>query len=500
LGLNFASNQLGVTIGGRAASNVSCFSTAAAPDGAPICSLTATVPPGTQGNADINVTTPIGNATVPGGFSYVMRSDFDLPSTAAPFEMILDKSRNRLLWTDTSTNQVVVYSLTTGQIEQTIAVGNTPAGLSLTPDGSDLLVVDSGDSMLNVYDANSLTLIQQASTPVPSIPLTITPVWVTAVANGKAFLLDTEDGYGGIPIYEYDIASNTFTQAGINGDQSSFSAASADGSTAFVGGEIWNASTNQFVPAYLSEDFSRALSSDGYAITEFLALYGKNGTVNGIAGMHYAMEDELDFNSVYGQKLNSTGSLSYLPETDRIRIVDVRHGQLLRTIMVPDGLNREAVEGMAIDPDGQTIYVLTQTGVTTLQFASDPLSIGEVQASGDQLTILGSGFASGATVEVDGVSAAVTVQNSQQILATVPSLSSGPHQIVVTLPSGESYSLDNALDISSSTSSTSSVQIARPFANPLAAAAPTHAPPISLWQRLRLNPARRQTNGQGLHF
>lgn len=483
-GLDFSTDELGVKIGGNAASNVSSQFIAISPYFAPVYFISATAPPGTESNAEIEVSTPIGSATLPGGFAYVKRTDFALPSTAAPFQMILDKSRNRLLWTDTSTNALVVYSLTSGQIEQTISIGNTPAGLSLTPDGSDLLVLDSGDFKIDVYDAQSLALIQRATTPGPSGSLI--PVWVSAVANGKAFLIFTINGYANLPVYEYDIASNTFTERSDSStDQSSFSAASADGSTAFVGPTIWNASSDKFVTAFLSEDYPRALSSDGYAITEYRALYGRGGTLNGVAGIRWALESNLDFNSVSGQKLNSTGSLSYLPETDRIRIFDVRHGQLVQTIMVPDGLNENAVDGMAIDPDGQTIYVLTQTGVTTLQFAADPLSIGEVQASGNQLTILGSGFNAEASVTVDGNAAAVNFKNSQEIIASVTSLSSGPHQIVVTLPSGTAYSLDNALDTSAGTVPPAiAARTGGTSARPPAPTVFGTFSRVSLWQRL----------------
>lgn len=483
-GLDFSADQLGVMIGDKAASNLTPNWIGISPYFAPVYALSATVPPGTEGNADIEVSTPIGNVTVPGGFTYVRRTDFALPSTAEPFQMILDKSRNRLLWTDTATNAVVVYSLSSGQIQQTISVGNTPAGLSITPDDSDLLVADFGDNKINVYDAQSLALIQQATVPTPAMSISPAPVWVAAVANGKAFVTDTENGSSNLPVFEYDIATNSFTQrSDARADEGSYAAASADGSTVFAGFNIWNAATDAFVPAFLSQDYPRALSSDGYVIAEYRMIWGKSGMINGIAGVRWSLQSDMDFNSVGGQKLNATGSLSYLPEVDRIRIFDVRHGQLIRTIMVPDKLNSKAVDGMAIDPDGQTIYVLTQTGVTTLQFAADPLSIGEVQATGNQLTILGSGFSPEATVTVDGSPAVVSFQNSQELIASVSSLSPGAHQIVIALPSGPTYSLDNALDAGTSGSGTAA-RIEPASAHTVAPAVLGPTPKQSLWQRL----------------
>jgi hypothetical protein len=132
-----------------------------------------------------------------------------------------------------------------------------------------------------------------------------------------------------------------------------------------------------------------------------------------------------------------------------------------------------------------SLYVLTQTGVTMLAFAADPLSIGEVQASGNQLTILGSGFSAQMSITVDGAPATMTYQNSQQIVASVSSLSSGPHQIVVTLPSGASYTLDNALDISAAAApSASATRSLRAPTNMPAPSVVGPAPREPLWQRL----------------
>ena len=444
-GFDFVSSAVSVSVGGQPASNATVQWQAGDPFPVPLYSISVTVPPGNQGSADIQVTTPIGTATLPSGFTYAQRTDTGLPRTASPFQMVLDKPRNRLLWTDTVANQIVVYSLNSGSIEQTVSTGSEPAGLSLTPDGSKLLVVLYQSNKLNVYDAGTLALLQQASTPATyQLIGAINPVFIAAVANNKAFLLSTFSGYGGMPVYEYDLASNSFTlRADGMADQSSLEAASGDGTVAFVGGGVWSAATDKFLPsAEGNGDSPRALNADGVVLSEFRAILDQEGRLVGVDGLQNLLLNGM--NPIPGQQLNATGSLAYLPETDRIRVFDVRHGHLIKTIMLPDGLSPTAINGLAVDPDGQILYVLTQSGVTKLKFASDPLSIGEVLIAGNQITILGSGFAQGAQVQIDGSSVPSSVQDSQHILLSSAAASAGSHTLAIVLPSGESYSLDDA--------------------------------------------------------
>jgi DNA-binding beta-propeller fold protein YncE len=442
---DFPSTDISVTVSGNPAPSIGTI-TAGAP-------IQVSVPPGTMGNAEIRVTTPIGSTTVAGGLTYAARSDFALPTSASPFQMILDKPRGRLIWSDTVANQLVVYSTASNSIVQTVPITGQPAGLSLTPDGTKLLVVNYSAKMLDVFDAASLTLLQQATPPAGTIFPTLTnPIFIVAVAGNKAFLLQSFQGSSDVSVYEYDIASNSFTlRSDIVADTYSVGAASADGSTAFVATSIWTAATDEFLPAHNAESFCTtaynfcgySLSADGAAIADGMVIFAQDGTLNNnIVGFVPGITDGF----VPGQKLNATGSLDYLPETDRIRIADVRHGNILKTLMIPDGLSNAAFDGVAVDPDGQVLYVLTNTGVTTFTFAADPLSIGEVQVSGGQLTLLGSGFASGMTLQIDGSAVPDTVVDSQHLTATLPALSSAAHSITATLPSGASYSLDNALD------------------------------------------------------
>jgi hypothetical protein len=141
-----------------------------------------------------------------------------------------------------------------------------------------------------------------------------------------------------------------------------------------------------------------------------------------------------------------------------VDIVDTRTGRLRLRVFLPEPLatlftDIDALHGsfLAVDENGQRIFVLTTSGLTVIQLANVPLSIGTVSpasalaAGGTTLTIRGSGFQSGATVTIGGKSAAAMFVDMNTLTVTTPPLTAGPQQILITNPNGDSDSLDAAL-------------------------------------------------------
>jgi hypothetical protein len=144
-----------------------------------------------------------------------------------------------------------------------------------------------------------------------------------------------------------------------------------------------------------------------------------------------------------------------------IDILDAHSGVLRLRVFLPqqfltavDGLHGEF---LAIDENGQRLFAITSSdgtpqhaALTVVQLAAVPLGIGTVTpnavaaSGGATLTIRGSGFQSATTVTINGKPASVTFKDANTLLVTTPSLSTGPQQIVVTNPDGESVSLDAA--------------------------------------------------------
>jgi hypothetical protein len=140
-----------------------------------------------------------------------------------------------------------------------------------------------------------------------------------------------------------------------------------------------------------------------------------------------------------------------------VDILDAHTGRLRLRIYLPEPLatlstDLDALHGsfLAIDENGQRMFALTASGLTVIQLAHVPLSIGTISpasapaSGGAALTIRGSGFQSGATMTIGGKSAATTFIDMNTLTLATPALSPGTQQIVVINPDGTSYALDAA--------------------------------------------------------
>jgi hypothetical protein len=111
----------------------------------------------------------------------------------------------------------------------------------------------------------------------------------------------------------------------------------------------------------------------------------------------------------------------------------------------------------AASSGGLVGVTLTVSGTSTAAPCSTPPTVlvpapNTVQAgTATQLTIPGTGFKTGATVNVGGSSlSAVTVNSASQITATtLTSIAAGVYNVTVTNPDGCSGTLNNALTVSS---------------------------------------------------
>jgi hypothetical protein len=175
--------------------------------------------------------------------------------------------------------------------------------------------------------------------------------------------------------------------------------------------------------------------------------------------------------AVPGVTLHPTGALIYDPFLDGsapaspsaagihggIDIRDAHSGQLRLRIYLPEpfAMLNSDVDGMhggffTTDENGQRLFVLTTSGLTIVQVANVPLGIGTMSpltgaaSSGSTVTVRGSGFQAGIQAILGGKSAAVTLKDMNTLTLITPALSSGPQQLVLTNPDGESVSLDTA--------------------------------------------------------
>jgi hypothetical protein len=159
-----------------------------------------------------------------------------------------------------------------------------------------------------------------------------------------------------------------------------------------------------------------------------------------------------------------TGPAPAAPSTNGIQggvdILDAHTGLLRLRILLPEPLatlstDVDALHGsfLAIDENGQRIFALTTSGLTVVQLAIVPLSIGAISPTavpafgGTILTVRGSGFQSGAAITIGGKPAPATFKDMNTLTVVVPALTPGPQQIAITNPTGDSYTLDAALTV-----------------------------------------------------
>lgn len=162
-----------------------------------------------------------------------------------------------------------------------------------------------------------------------------------------------------------------------------------------------------------------------------------------------------------GIKLNDAGSLAYVGDflnipvvgatsnQDVIDIFDVRHGDLRERVYLSEQFlpEQQAQNGLAIDPTGQNIFLLTSTGLTIVALDNVPLSIGSLSptsgASGSTITIRGSGFTQQTTATCNGSNATVTFVEADTLQLALPTaLAKGPASITLANPDGSTYNLD----------------------------------------------------------
>lgn len=468
-----------VTIGGQAATIVSIGPIANDTDGlTPLETMQVTVPPGTPGSADVTVTTFYGSTTLPGGVQYLANAQV-YPLTGQLNSIVYDQQRQRLYVANTNNNRVELFDLTTDAFLSPITVGNNPTYMALTPDGTELAVLNSTDNTVSVINPSTDAVIstesaltsQDQSCSAQAKSLTsLAPHRIvenvgcsTSNTGAIAHVLNLDTGViscTGVPGCD-STGTNLaigFTPAGM--------ASSPDGSTVFfTSGSVQTAllnltnsslTTGQGLPNGGSNPTSAAADADDNIFsTGFGTFNGQLGSLS-VAGLEYYFTlNSLEAEDPYSEALNPSGSLLFVPRTgsgvtSNVDVFDVHRGRLALRIRLPEG-TANTLNELALDETGTKLFVITQSGITVAQFAADPLSIASVTpssaAAGTQVTIRGSGFQSGATVTFGSSAATSTFVDSMTLQVTVPSLPSGPVQVTVTNPNGQQYSFDAAFTV-----------------------------------------------------
>jgi len=463
----------------------------------PLERITLTTPAAnTSGKADVALTAPSGATTASAAFQFLQSGQFF--AKAGLFKFILyDQKRQRLYLSNI--DHVDVFDLAGGQYLAGLQPPGGPPptaglrGLALTPDASQLVVADFGSQNVYLIDPDKAT---GATVHVGGVPgfTNSGPARVAATSAQTVFVGLSGEGSSAGGCSSCLVQMNIATAPPVvqSAPQPQVSAivgapllqGNAAGDRVFVvfgtasGSPLaaWQASSpNQFttVTANASaSDLTTAGDGTFFALQTGAATEIRLADLSLTSVLSAAEIAQIPNRTVVpGLALHSSGALLYQPfltgpagavgTRGGIDVFDAHSGALrLRILLAQQFLTDvDALHGsfLAVDETGSRLFALTSSdgtpqnaGVTLVQLASVPLGVGSISpasgpaAGGTSLTVRGSGFQSGTSVKLGGKAVSAVFKDANTLTLTTPGLSSGPQQLTLTNPDGETVSLDAA--------------------------------------------------------
>jgi len=461
----------------------------------PLQRATVQTPAGAAGYADVVLSSPDGTATLSRGFSYLQSEK--VFSKAGFYKFLLyDQKRQHIYLSNI--DHVDVFDLNSNTFLAPIQPPGGPPpnaglrGLALTPDNAQLVVADFGAQSVYLINpdnsSGSSSFVGGLAGLANSGPSRLAATNAQMVFIG----MSTEGNQSGCsacleqmnvstlpptvaPAAQPEMSfliGTPYLQSNAAGDEVFFSFASApDGPVA-----VWDASSPGHFETWNAKASTTdlAVSADGntFAVRENAQTTIRDHSLS-LIGVNASSELERipTRTEVPGAALHSSGALIYVPfltgpapelppatdVTGGVDILDAHSGALLRRIFLPEplALLSTDIDGqhgafLAIDENGQRIFALTNSGLTVVQLSAVPLGIGSLTPSsgpasgGTSVTIRGSGFQSGTKLTFGGKNVSFNFKDANTLTFATPAIGSGPQQLTLTNPSGESVSLDAA--------------------------------------------------------
>jgi DNA-binding beta-propeller fold protein YncE len=479
-GYGLASAGVQVSIGGKSASINSSGSIGISPFPFPLSVAVVTAPSGSAGYADITVSTPAGSSTVSNGFQYLASAQV-YPVSGALDDIVYDQARQVLYATNTPLNRVEIFSLATQQYLSPINVGNQPAGLAITPDDSLLAVVNSGDGTVSKITLANNQVAATYSVVTASdgqgVAVSIAPVaphrmMIDGISTGLAFagfmhLLDLDTGL--LSCTGFVTCSPNGTNLVIGSGLQAMSS-TPDGKKVFltdtsgdIGSEgglvtLIDIAANTAAQNEFGGNTDSAANADATIFATNFGFHDSNNIQFSVASdVSYFSAAAASLTNLVGEKLSPSGSLLFVPlgtaaATNGLGmdIFDVHRGRLAVGAALPEQIP-QSLNAMALDETGTKMFVISNSGITIATLFQAPLSLAYLTpasgTSGAKVTLRGSGFQSGSSVQFGTMTAGVTFVDAQTLQITVPNLSPGAVQVTVTNPDGTAYAFDNAFTV-----------------------------------------------------
>jgi IPT/TIG domain len=459
--------------------------------------MTLQTPAGTAGAADVSIAAPAGSITSAKSFQYLQSAQSYSKPGLYKF-LLYDQTRQRIYLTNI--DHVDLFDLQQQIFLAPIEPPGGPPpdaglrGLAMTPDASQLVVADFGAQSVYLLDPVLGTGTTVSVGGVPGFTNS-GPARVAATSTQTVFVgLSGEGGSSGAcsaclaqmnltaspptiqPAPQPEVTSLTgapLMQSSAAGDQVFLAFGSAPGGPL----AYWTATApNQFTTSTANAstaDLGTAADGTMFAMQVSGATEIHASDLSLTAVPTSAELAQIPGRvSVPGVTLHPSGALIYQPfltgapgsagVKGGVDIVDAHSGALRLRLFLPQQFTTD-VDGLhgsflATDESGQRLFAITSAdgtaqnaALTVIQLAVVPLGIGTISPStaaasgGTTLAVRGSGFQSGTTVSFNGKSATVSFKDVNTLSVVTPSLVSGPQQMVITNPDGQSYSLDAAI-------------------------------------------------------
>lgn len=436
--------------------------------------LSYTVPPGVPGWTDISVTTPNGTGTLPKSFFYA-KSVTDYALSDTPTYVLYDEKRNQVYLS--AGDHIDVFSFASNSFVTPLQPPAQGAkkqfeGLALTPDGSTLVAADLLDNSIAVINPDNAATAFAIAVPPQTVNICpVGPLFVATDNLQHVYVNDGEQvavgcGPGG-STFQVNLSSKMAiemkTLQGCSGYGGGVSA-SGDGTMVAFGG---GSSIYTFLPAqnrclpssFTLMPYGLTSAADGNVIGLGNIFASAQGNIIGrmaLPGNFYTSiaayneDSPLSAGALQEPAMNASGSLYFWAYPNSVDIVDVQQGMTKLRFSLSETVSN-TVAPLAVDGSGQRIFLITDKGLTVVDLGAAPLSIGHLSVTGAsvgaQVTVRGSGFESGISASVGGTLALATWTDANTLTFTVPAVSKGLQDLLLTNPDGTSYTLNSALAV-----------------------------------------------------
>ena len=449
-----------------------------------------TTPAGAAGLADVKLSGPGGTDTAAKGFQYATRTTI-VPFATSPNFLLYDPGRNRLYASHKDQVEVIDAATNTVLTPLTPVAGKLAnsqfAGLSLSPDGNRLYIADAGAQMihmLNLASAGTGLSINVAS--LLGQPVAVSRIF--ELSTGKLLGCDgtaTGSGLGTANLFTVDPSRQTgeWTRDSFGNQFKAYVwNTTSDGRYALISADLdglllsgigifdAQASTNS-APSALAQWIEEAAENgDGTALIAGGSTPGIGGSVPEVIGSDLYPLGDIEANddvaTPFGTPsffMDATGALIYKAGTTvttssgGVEIYDVHTARPAAPVVLPETVKTSYTpltdHMMTTDATGQTIFAVTQSGITIMTLNTVPLSIGNLQpafiepSGGKTLTVRGTGFAPGVTVKINGATVATAYVDSSTLSVQTPALPSGWLDVSVSLASGSTYTAPALLQV-----------------------------------------------------